>query len=66
LYHGFFTVVIVVVGVVGGVFTATESAAIAVVYAFCTDCCDLYPSCCNGCSQSDYANEVKKLGINCC
>jgi tripartite ATP-independent transporter DctM subunit len=31
---GLFTVVIVVVGVVGGIFTATESAAIAVVYAF--------------------------------
>lgn len=31
---GLFTVVIVVVGVVGGVFTATESAAVAVVYAF--------------------------------
>ncbi len=33
-FLGLFTVVIVVVGVVGGIFTATESAAIAVVYAF--------------------------------
>jgi tripartite ATP-independent transporter DctM subunit len=31
---GLFTVMIVVVGVVAGIFTATESAAIAVVYAF--------------------------------
>ena len=31
---GLFTVLIVVIGVVGGVFTATESAAIAVVYSF--------------------------------
>ncbi len=33
-FLGLFTVIIVVVGVVGGVFTATESAAIAVVYSF--------------------------------
>lgn len=33
-FLGLFTVVIVVVGVVGGIFTATESAAIAVVYSF--------------------------------
>lgn len=32
---GLFTVVIIVVGVIGGFFTATEAAAIAVVYAFC-------------------------------
>ena len=33
-FLGLLTVVIVVVGVIGGVFTATESAAIAAVYAF--------------------------------
>lgn len=33
-FLGLFTVIIVVVGVVGGIFTATESASIAVVYAF--------------------------------
>ncbi|HRY22998.1 MAG TPA: TRAP transporter large permease [Geminicoccaceae bacterium] len=31
---GLFTVVIIVGGVIGGIFTATESAAIAVIYAF--------------------------------
>jgi len=32
---GLLTIVIIVGGVVGGIFTATESAAVAVIYAFC-------------------------------
>lgn len=33
-FFGLFTVIIIVGGVIGGIFTATESASIAVVYAF--------------------------------
>jgi tripartite ATP-independent transporter DctM subunit len=32
---GLITVIIIVGGVIGGIFTATESAAVAVIYAFC-------------------------------
>lgn len=34
-FFGLFTIIIIMAGVISGVFTATESAAVAVVYSFC-------------------------------